>query len=67
MFTSQAGLYCLTLEYGTDRLFRDVSNYQAVLGDIPEELRCRLSGAKSLKSRITTATGHKALTQRQFP
>jgi hypothetical protein len=47
--------YCLTLEYGTDRLFRNVSNdYQRMLHNMPEEPRSHLHRGGSLKSRTHT-------------
>jgi hypothetical protein len=42
---------CLTLEDGTDRLFRNVDNYQSSLSNTPEERRSCLHRGGSLKSR----------------
>jgi hypothetical protein len=48
-------------ECGTDRLFRNVDNYQTKSRNIPEELRCHLCGSGSMKSRrkqiISQASG----------
>jgi len=41
---------CLTLEDGTDRLFRNVGNYQSTLHNIAEERRSHLDSGGGLKS-----------------
>jgi len=48
---SQAILDCLTLEEGTDRFLRNVSNYKSALCNIPEERRSHLNSGGSLKSQ----------------
>jgi hypothetical protein len=54
IFKSQAVQYldCLILEDGTDRLSRNVGNYQFMLRNIPEDPRSHLHDGGSLKSRI---------------
>jgi hypothetical protein len=42
------------LDYGTDRLCRNVGNYQSTLRNIPEERRSYLHRSGSLKSRTAT-------------
>ena len=44
---------CLTLEYGTDRLSRNFSNYQCKPHNIPEERVSNLRRGGSLKSHPT--------------
>jgi hypothetical protein len=41
----------LTLEDGTDKLSRNIGDYQSTLHNIPEEQRFNLHGGGSLKSR----------------
>jgi hypothetical protein len=47
-------LDCLTAEYGTARLSRNVGNYHSTLRNIPEERRSNLHRGGSLKSRLPT-------------